>query len=294
MEKYKRCIHSTLTFSRNIDQMMKSHSEAFAVKTALKGILMQMFSDRRPPPYVQSMKSSPSPLKRHSSLRLIALGVVAVSRGILAKVDRMDVYKELGPSVSELVFRAESDTDHSVGICLLFDKKVRLMQEITAQRKITGKNYPQSLLLSGNRDYQTTRPSVQSIGVMKKTIYASHFVQNAPISRVDSLLSAYAQMNFTVKSSLPRASPTSIDSLELQESHYLRQEQVTKKLKCLSPSPVPSPAKSPKGVQSKSMLETVTGVSPGSLRLLDASSRLLMRDSGTSLKELSRELSLKR
>ena len=294
MEKYQRCTHSTLTFSRSIDQLINSHSEASAVKTSLKGILMQMFTDRRPPIHTQSTRSSPSFLKRPSGLGLLALGTVAVSKGILAKVDRVDAYRELGPSLGELEFRVESVTDHAVAICLLFDKKVGLMREITAQRKITGKKYPQSIFSPAKRDYQAPRPSMQSIGAMKKTIYATHFVQNAPISRVDSLLSAVAQISFPLKSSVPKACPPSLDPVELQEAHYLRQEQLTEKQKSLSPSPLSKPAKRPKAVQSKSILETVTGVSPRSLRLLDASSRLLMQDSGASLKELSRELSLKR
>jgi hypothetical protein len=285
-------MHTTQAFNRNIDQLLNSNSEAIAEKSALKGVLVQMFNDRRPPVSLgQSTGSSRSSPMPRNSLRLMTFGVVAVSKGILAKMDRVDIYSELGPSLSKLQLQGESVNEHAVGISLLFDKKVKLMQEIITQRKITRKAYPESIAFPANRNF---KPSMQTIGALKRTIYASHFVQNVPLSRVDSMLNAVAHMNVSLKSSISRASRTPIDRFKLQENRYIPHSQLIKKQKSISPSPLSHPKKPIQSSQSKSELETVTGISPQSLRMLDSSSRFLQRDSGQSLQELSRELHLKR
>ena len=286
VEKYERCMHTTQAFNRNIDHLLENHSEAIAEKSALKGVLVQMFNGRRPPVSLgQSTGSSRSSPMPRNTLRLLTFGVVAVSKGMLAKMDRVDIYSELGPSLSKLQFQCDSVNEHAVGISLLFDKKVKLMQEITEQRKVTRKAYPKSPVFPINRNL---KPSMQSIGALKRMIYASHFVQNVPLSRVDSMLNAVAHMNVSLKSSISRASRTPIDPFKLQENRYIPHSQLIKKQKSLSPSPLSHPKKP------MQPLETITGISPHSLRMLDSSSRLLQRDSGESLQELSKELHLKR
>lgn len=287
-EKYQRCIHTTQTFNRNIDQLLKNHSEAIAEKSALKEVLMQMFNNRRPPVSLGqstgSNRSSPVP---RNNLRLLTFGVVAVSKGMLAKIDRVDIYSELGPSLSKLQLQGVSVNEHAVDLSLLLDKKVKLMQEIAEQRKITRKAYPISTVFPTNRNPKP-KPSMQSIGALKRKIYHSHFVQNVPLSRVDSMLNAVAHMNVSLKSSISPASRTPIDPSKPQENRYIPHSQLIKKQISLSPPPFSHPKKP---IQP---LETVTGISPHSLRMLDSSSRLLQRDSGESLQELSRELHLKR